>query len=262
VKGVGVVCAFLVALTGCASITPPYPPSLRLPTRVTDLSAVQRGSHLYIQFTMPKFDTEGLPLESAPDAYLMVGPSARKFDMQEWLKTATEIPNDPGKTLYTTSAQPYVGKDVVVALKLKNEGGHDAGWSNFVTLPVGEAVAAPETVAARATAKGVEISWTRSATGLAEGFRVYRKVPDGDFAPLGEVKQSPFLDATAEFGKRYTYFVMGFRGAGESDVSPEVTIAPIDTFAPAVPGGLRAIIGTRSIEITWDRDTEADLGML
>lgn len=251
---IAVVCATL-ALAGCASVAPPLPPSLNLPARVTDLSAVQRGNRIYIQFTMPALTTEALPIEGTPEADLRIGASARKFDMKDWLATAKQIPDLSGKTVYVTPAAPYIGKDVVIALRLKNDGGRDAGWSNFVALPVTDPVAGPERVAVKATGKGVAISWS----GSAPQYRIYRKTADGEFAPLGEAKQSPYLDTTAEYGKHYTYFVMGFRGASESESSAPVDIAPIDIFPPAVPADVKVIIGTRSIELTWDRDTDSDL---
>jgi hypothetical protein len=244
-----------LSLAGCASIAPPYPPSLNLAARVTDLSAVQRGGQIYIQFTMPALTTEGLPVKGIPEADLRIGPSALKFDMKNWLETAIELPPQEGKTLYTTPSGPYVGKDVVIALRLKNRGGHDAGWSNFVALSITESLARPENIKVQATANGVEISWT----GSAPNYRIYRKTDTGDFAPLGETKQSPYLDTTAEFQKHYTYFVMGFRASSESDLSDEKTITPIDIFPPAVPAGLTAILGTKSIELNWTRDTEPDL---
>ena len=36
-------------------------------------------------------------------------------------------------------------------------------------------------------------------------------------------------------------------------------IKPKDTFPPAVPAGLSAVPGSRSIELVWERNTEKDL---
>jgi fibronectin type 3 domain-containing protein len=33
----------------------------------------------------------------------------------------------------------------------------------------------------------------------------------------------------------------------------------VDTFPPAVPANVKAIVGTRSVEVSWSRDTESDL---
>jgi fibronectin type 3 domain-containing protein len=45
----------------------------------------------------------------------------------------------------------------------------------------------------------------------------------------------------------------------ESELSAPITITPHDTFAPAPPSGIRAIAAPQSVELTWERNTEADL---
>ena len=259
-------CAALV-LGGCGYIGPPLPPALDLPNRVTDLNAVQRGSLIIIQFTMSKMTTEAIPIRDMPEVDVRVGVSGPKFDQRAWLETSKRLPVGTKLTYFETSATPYVGKDVVIAVRLVNDRGKDAGWSNFVELSITDTVGQPEHLMARAVAQGVELSWSGSNAPL---FRVYRKdlAPTtgvvGDFAPLGDSKQSPYIDATAEFGKPYTYFVQGLQKTGsgkeaESEVSDSVNIRPVDTFAPAVPSGLHAIIGTRTVELSWDRNVESDL---
>ncbi len=223
-SGGAVVVAFLFC-AACGSIGPPLPPALNVPTRVADLSAVQRGSAIYIRFTMPAFTTE-----------------------------AQRLPDQGKNTLYKLPAAAFVGKDLVAAVRLQNDRGRDSGWSNFVPLLVTTVVPAPENLKAEATAEGVRLTWANSS---APVIRVYR-----DGAPLGDVKGSPYVDTTAEFGKPYKYFVQGF-GSGqkptESELSNEVAIRPKDTFPPAIPAGLKTIVGTRSIELSWARNQEPDL---
>jgi fibronectin type 3 domain-containing protein len=45
----------------------------------------------------------------------------------------------------------------------------------------------------------------------------------------------------------------------ESEIGEPVALTPVDTFPPAVPANLRAAAAPASIELAWDRDTEADL---
>ena len=257
-----------LVLGGCGYIGPPLPPALNLPNRVTDLNAVQRGSRIIIQFTMSKMTTEAMPIKDAPEVDVRVGVSGPKFDERTWLEHAVRLPVGTKHTYFETSAMPFTGKDVVIAVRLVNDRGKDAGWSNFVAIPVTDTVGRPEHLSAQAVAQGVELSWSGSDAPL---FRAYRKdlAPTtgvaGDFAPLGDTKQSPYIDATAEFGKPYTYFVQGLQRTGsgkesESEVSDFVNITPVDKFAPAVPTGLHAIIGTRTVELSWDRNAEPDLG--
>jgi hypothetical protein len=251
--GGSVVIAFLFC-AACGSIGPPLPPTLNIPSRVTDLSMIQRGSFIYIRFTLTTLTTEGLLLTHLPEADLRIGVTGQKFDMAKWLETAQRLPDQGKDTLYKVPAAPYVGKDVVAAVRLENDRGRYGGWSNFVPLLVTAGVPAPENLRAEATANGVLLTWTNSNAPL---FRIYR-----DGAPLGDTKQSPYLDTTAEFGKNYKYVIQAFGPSdhpSESELSNEFTITPKDTFPPAIPTGLKTIIGTKSVELSWARNQEPDL---
>ena len=52
-----------VALAGCGMPGAPLPPSLRLPRRVGDLSAVRTGNQVALTWSMPKRDTDKVPLK-------------------------------------------------------------------------------------------------------------------------------------------------------------------------------------------------------
>ena len=81
---------------------------------------------------------------------------------------------------------------------------------------------------------------------------------------VGESAQSPWADASAEFGKMYVYRIQtivkltGNREA-QSEPSEEVAITTVDTFPPAIPAGLRVTAAPNTIELSWDPDTDADL---
>jgi fibronectin type 3 domain-containing protein len=44
----------------------------------------------------------------------------------------------------------------------------------------------------------------------------------------------------------------------ESELSDPKSFVPMDKFPPAVPTGLSAVPGSRSIELVWERNTEKD----
>jgi hypothetical protein len=249
-----------LVLSGCAYTGPPLPPALNLPARVTDLSAVERGSKIVIRFTMPVVTTDALPLKFTPEAEVRIGVSGPRFDMKSWLAVSTALPDQAGKTVYEAPAADFIGKNVVIAVRLKNQRGRDAGWSNFVPVGVTAVVPRPGNFTAAAAAGGVELTWT-GAPGFT--FRVYRKADLPDFVLLGEAPRSPYFDATAETGKTYTYYVQAIQriiaSTSESDLTDSQTITPVDTFPPATPTNIRAIVGTRSVELSWNRDTEPDL---
>jgi hypothetical protein len=91
-----------------------------------------------------------------------------------------------------------------------------------------------------------------------------REAPDQPYAVAATVDSPGWLDTAAEFGKPYTYMVqnivpLGENREAESEPTTSNTITPVDTFAPAIPSGLRAEAAPGSIELTWDRNREPDL---
>jgi hypothetical protein len=245
---------------GCGYMGPPLPPALNLPNRVVDLTAVQRGSNIVVHFTMSKMTTEALPIKDPPEVDLRIGASGRTFNFHDWFEHARRIPAQSGATDFEIPITDYVGKDVVVAVRLVNDKGKDAGWSNFPAVLVTAAVPRPENLKAVATAQGVELTWSGDAAPL---YRIYRKEDAGEFAPLGDTPKSPYVDSTAEYLKNYTYFIQGIQKNGdtasESERSDSASLTPKDIFPPAVPTNLKAIVGTKSVELSWTRNTESDL---
>ena len=52
--------------------------------------------------------------------------------------------------------------------------------------------------------------------------------------------------------------MQGVNGGAESDISDTLSITPKDEFPPAVPVGLTASPGVKTIELSWERNTEPD----
>ena len=105
----------------------------------------------------------------------------------------------------------------------------------------------------------VAIKWT----GNAPRYRVLRSVlsdPTPRLEPVGEVEASEYLDQATAYGARYQYVILGLSGPNQQSLPSEpAVIAPTDVFAPAVPTGLSAVAGTRTIDLSWSRNTEDDL---
>ena len=111
-----------------------------------------------------------------------------------------------------------------------------------------------------AIAEGVRVVWRA----VGANFRVLRKMETGEYAMVADISSPEWLDTGTEYGKRYTYVVQTIvkledNKVAESELSEEFAITPEDTFAPAVPTGLRADVVTASIELAWDRNTARDL---
>jgi len=245
----------LALLTGCGYPADPLPPALNRPTPVTDLRVVERGSKLVVTFTKPTRTTEDLPIKGGGDAELRIGvmPEGR-LDLAQWERTSERVTGD------VIDATKYYGKNVVVAVRVKGAKGQSAGWSNFVPLTVVQALPTPEGLEAKNAPDAVRLEWHAAAP----SFRIFRKSPDQkEWTLLGNSTVTNYTDAAIEYGKTYEYYVQAAEKAGdayaESEVSKTVTIAPEDTFAPAVPSGITVVPSARTMELLWDRNTEKDL---
>jgi hypothetical protein len=246
-------------LTGCGYIGEPLPPALRRPVLVNDLAAVQVGSNIVIQFTIPKTTTEDLPIKGGEDIELRVGPHAA--DLAAWQRTSDREPVSPKDTSASVKvpASKWYNKTVDIAVNIHGPTGHSAGWTPFVSVPVVPALPKPEALVATNAPDAIHLEWHAGAP----EFRISRKLEDeANWIQIGTSTQPSYTDSTIEYGKAYQYQVMAVEKTGttyaQSELSDVTAIKPVDTFPPAVPSGLSAVPGSRSIELVWDRNTEKD----
>ena len=248
---------------GCGSIGQPLPPALHIPQRVPDLSALEHGNKILVQFTLPSRTTENLLIQKPVTAELGIGPATTPFDLPAWEASATrftDMPTDEPTVKYEVPAALWVGKDVVIAVKILSDKDRTAGWSNQVVLSVVPPLAPPAGLHQQAVAEGVRLTWQ----GDSPMYRVFRRADDDENSvTLAETDQRTYTDTTIEYLKTYHYSVEGFRAAGDvrasSDRTPEVEITPKDIWPPPVPTGLAAIASPGRIELAWDRSAAPDL---
>lgn len=252
-------------LVGCGYPGEPLPPALRRPVRVVDLSVVERGEKLDVRFTMPKETSEGLKIKGAPDVEVRIGPLPEgAFSDREWAARAERVPEASiavagGVASAHLPAAKYYGKTLVAGVRVHGPEGRDLGWSNFQTVTVVPALATPEGLEATDAPDAVKLEWHAAAP----EFRVFRKVADEkEWGPAVSVSKPAWVDDAIEYGKTYEYYVVAMEksGAGyaESEASRTISFKPVDRFAPAVPAGLTAVPGPRTIELVWERNAEKD----
>ncbi len=250
--------AAAVALAGCGYIGDPQPPLLNIPARVTDLTAVQRGGRIILAFTVPALTTEGVLVKKPVKLDLRGGAAPDPFDANAWASRARQLGEgavENHHARYEIPVEGWVGNEVLFAVRVEGANGRDAGWSNFATLEVVAPPQPPAALRAEGVPEGVRLSWQ----GEGARFRVWRRAEtDEAFTALGEAEKADFVDAGIEYGKTYRYRVQSLAGAAESEPGAEVSFTPEDRFPPAVPAGVTAVVSTGSVELAWERNTEAD----
>jgi hypothetical protein len=288
-----------LALAGCGMPGAPLPPSLDLPDRVGDLSAVRAGNQVALTWTMPKRDTDKLPLKGNVTVRICRDESAT-----QGCSAAATIELSPDADGVYTDALPQALAEgaprvLIYFVEIDNRKGRSAGLSNGAQILAGGAPAAVDGLAAEMRRDGVLLRWTPSPPDVAvrPDIRLVRKlvVPpanrpatsksaQGPFAPRREpaertllVAPAPHLDraldSNIEFGATYEYGAQRVARVtvnGETlelagPLSSPVRIAAVNVFPPAVPRGLAAVATAGAagagpaIDLNWQPDTEADL---
>jgi hypothetical protein len=133
------------------------------------------------------------------------------------------------------------------------------------------------------TETAIQLSWTRVGATPPASYRVYRaQLQTGEAASgqdltklqsrlkmIGTATESNYNDADFEFGQVYLYVVRAAVQFGPDAVESENSMAAVvtarDTFPPAAPVGLVAVLipatnqASQGVELSWAISPEADL---
>lgn len=253
-----------LSLAGCGYVGDPLPPRLEIPKQIEDLRGVQRGDQLIVVFTPTLEATDKTFLKELRDVELRIGPVPEGgFDMGRWAAGATRLKVADfaaGTHEMQTTATPWAGKDVVIAVRTQGPRSRYSDWSNVLAMHVVAPLERPSGLKATPDARGPYLQWSGAGT----SFRVWR-LTEGEQTPviLGVSGEPAWLDAGVEAGKTYTYTVQQLAGEtgkeAESELSPQLMYRHDDVFPPAVPAGLQALAALQTIELSWDRNAESDL---
>jgi hypothetical protein len=259
----GGVSASLLFLWGCGYIGEPLPPLLNVPGR-GEVAAVQRGANIIAHVILPTLTTEGVVIKQSVRLDLRIGPKpAGPFNATVWAagaKPTGGANTANGIAEYRIPATEWVGRQVLIAVRIIGGNGRDAGWSIPAELAVVAPLAQPHDLTAEAVPQGVRLIWQ----GTGDTFAIFRRGPDDkDYQGLIRSPKPEYVDTSAEFGKPYSYVVQSVEKVGEaeaqSELSNEAALTPLDTFAAAAPVGLTAVPSTASIELVWERSAEPNI---
>jgi hypothetical protein len=256
----------VMLMAGCGYEGAPLPPLANLPRRITGLSSTQRGARLLVRFTPPQLTTEGLPIKPPLALDVRIGPGTEPVEESVWAASATKLPRGElanGAATYEAPVTDWTGKEVIVGVRAIGSNGKSSGWTFGATFIVPE-LQMPSGVHADNTEQGIRLTWNAPES----AFRIFRRTGNDPLQPIADVSRPPWTDTSTQFGQQYTYAVQAIvklpesATAGheaESELSAQVSFTPKDEFPPATPSGLRAAAAPRSIEISWNGNSEADL---
>ena len=254
---------------GCGYVGPVLPPSPEIPVAVSNLTAVERGDQIEIQFSTPVRTTDNLPITRFSKVEAAIGPDVQPFDFDRWAAGAQHLElalppsgdrDEPQSqvVLKTLPAADFIGKRVTVAARTAvKKTDHYSSWSNRVVVDVIPPLQPPK-AHTEATAKGILLTWPAEGEGLE--YRVSRKGPsDANAVEIGTSATPDYLDTTAQYDTPYQYTVTAAKSLAESLPSKPVEITATDIFPPSVPASIAALAGPGSVEVSWQRSPESDL---
>jgi hypothetical protein len=239
-------------------VKPPLPPTLGIPVKVGEMSAVERGDRLAIDFVAPNATTDAAVLKTLGPIDLRAGAAG-----PNWEANARRIdvaPSKPGLVHIEVPAAPWIGQSIEVRVRVAGKHGRFSQWSDPVRFKAIAPLAKP-TLKIEDIPHGVRLSW---AAAPGAEYRVFRLAPP-ELKPstVAVVKTPEYADMRTEYGKTYVYSVQAFAASGnseaQSDTSQPAPFTPTDRFPPPVPAGLAAVAGVSSVELNWTPDSDPDL---
>ncbi|SFS05099.1 hypothetical protein SAMN05421771_1033 [Granulicella pectinivorans] len=282
---------------GCASPGNPRPPSLNLPDKATDLSALRIGDRVKISWSPPTRTTDGVDIgfpvtvEICRDPVL---PPPRVKPPRPVPVPCTAVLHLPGHAGASTAedklpASLLAGPRLAIAyrIRLLNPSGRSAAPTAPVFAPSGPAEPVVAAFHATQTRPGVVLEW--GPTPPEAAVEVTRTLVQPQAAAPKEKKQGDIpvgkktdpaapvllrpatpangmLDTAPVTGLTYTYTAqrisnveLGGRALQlRSEPTSTISVALRDTFPPAPPRGLESVPGSLNGKATLDLSWEAN----
>ena len=294
---VAVATTFFIALAGCGTPGAPQPPSLNLPDPVTNLSAARTGNRISLTWTMPRRNTDKVPLKGNSNVSV-----CRREETSSGVGECVAVgelelaPSLAGSFVDTLPAPLAVGRrrPLDYYVELKNRKGRSAGLSNAATVLAGEAPGPVIGLNAELRKAGVVLHWAPDNSDDTVRLRRTLLTPSSAKPRTGPLPQeaepieqnlvvepntsamgAQALDKNITFGNTYEYraqrlvreSVHGATIELDGELSAPLRVQAADVFPPEVPVGLAAVATApdassgieASIDLSWQPNTEPDL---
>ncbi len=282
--------------SGCAKISEPQPPVVRLPKPAIDLAVRQISDSLVLTVSEPTQNTDGAPATSFRKMQVLrVSESLRtgeilpslpedqfleradqvllipSTDFSNYLRDQTFIIQD--RSLSSKGLQVY-SHVFRYAVRFINNKNRSAGLSNQASIAPVAIPPPPEGLSAQVTEDFIRLSWPAPSENTdgskpprIVGYNVYRSDESGKLPtiPLNQkpVQKPEFEDRNFQFDKTY-YYAVGTVGSlqnpyAESLPSNILTVISRDVFPPAPPRDFNAILEGGGVILLWTPSAASDV---
>lgn len=285
--GLAFIFSALFITLNCGKRKPPLPPIERVVQRA-EISGIQRGNQVILNWTMPARNASGASLLNIDrvDIYRLTEPldGALTLSEEEFASSSTLIATVPVSDAdFGRKNLSYIDElqfsqqyaRLRYAIRFVNTSGQKAAFSNFLIIePASRIAVAPKSLAGNVSEQSVNLSWEAPVVNVDGstpvnllGFNVYRTESGNETQRLlngPPVTNTEFTDKTFEFGKQYTYFVravsIGANGQPvESLESNAVRVEPKDVFAPSAPTAITIAAAPNTLSIFFAVNPEKDI---
>jgi hypothetical protein len=279
----GAVTATVLPLVACGKKAPPLPPLRAVPQAARDLAALQRGSDLLLEFAYPATTAAGTTLGEleavevlafarpvAPEGAL--APTA-PITPREFLAGAGEAVRVSGTELLSAIdgdrvrvRLPLPAVATSYAVRSVAARGAESDLSNVIAVTPAAAPSPPQAFGVTGAQEGVRLTW-QVAPGAA-GINIYRRDATrrsyGKPLATAAADQTSYLDASAQFGRRYVYTVTAAAAPGgstaiESALAGEQEIHHEDRFPPVAPSRVVALADRGRVRVVWEASASPDV---
>ena len=283
--------AALLALSACATIRPPLPPSLELPKPPADLHAVRKGDKAVLTWAVPTVTTDRQTIHSFGATDICRGEKppltqcGKPVDQVAPIATAGKSSQKISATFIDT-LPAALGRDPLAsttyAVEVLNTDGRGAGLSNQVQVSLAPTLPPPRDFVSWLSDEGVTLTWQADPVPAEPHvnyvYRVTRRMEGSQtWALVGEIAMDnkskySVIDNNIEWEKTYYYraeavTLVSREGQPDEridgDDTSEIRVFADDIFPPAVPSGLQAVFSGPGqqpfIDLIWAPVPNIDL---
>lgn len=257
----------------CGSVGEPRPPLVNVPEQPLQFQARQVEDRVELSWVWPLRTTGGELLRREIDGFEVYAldvaaeaPPSEALEQQgvSLLRLdSDDLEASPGETVRASvSIAEHYGKRTAIAVRGRTTRGKASPWSTMTVLEVVRPPSAPGKLSAKTVPDGVQLEW-----GSVEGANSYvieRRIDDQSaFESMNRTGENQFLDRSVVWGAEHEYRVRAEADSSSGDVpgpaSRSVRVDAEDTFPPAPPQGLRAVVTDSTVELTWSPSEAYDL---